>query len=167
MRKFFYAAILTIIPAPVFAADVGVAVTVGQPGFYGQIILGNAPAPEVINPQPVVVEPGPAPMAPIYLHVPPGYERHWGRHCHEYNACGRPVYFVGDNWYNNVYVPHYRRHEDEYRRHEGEWRERREDRGDDRERGYERDDRDRERDRRDEERDREHDRRDEERDRDR
>jgi uncharacterized protein YcfJ len=26
----------------------------------------------------------------------------------QYNACGRPVYFVDDRWYNDVYVPHYR-----------------------------------------------------------
>jgi len=46
--------------------------------------------------------------APIYLHVPPGHARHWARHCAQYNACGRPVYFVQDRWYNQVYVPHYR-----------------------------------------------------------
>ncbi len=158
MKKLFYAAVLALISAPVFAQDVGVAVTIGQPGFYGQIILGNAPPPEVIYAQPVIIAPGPVGLAPIYLHVPPGYEKHWGRHCHEYNACGRPVYFVRDGWYNDVYVPHYRRHEDEYRHHEGEWRERREERGYDRGsdhdrgdegrgRGRDREDRDRDRDR--------------------
>ena len=45
---------------------------------------------------------------PVYLHVPPGHEKKWGKHCHKYNACGQPVYFVRDNWYNEVYVPHYR-----------------------------------------------------------
>ena len=25
-----------------------------------------------------------------------------------YGACGRPVYFVQENWYNDVYVPAYR-----------------------------------------------------------
>jgi hypothetical protein len=44
---------------------------------------------------------------PIYLHVPPGHEKHWSKHCAQYNACGRPVYFVRDEWYNNEYVPHY------------------------------------------------------------
>lgn len=130
MKKFFFAAALALLSAPVFAQNVGVGVnvTIGQPGFYGQIILGNAPPPEVIYAQPVIVTPGPMMPPPIYLRVPPGYERHWRRHCHEYNACGRPVYFVRDRWYNNVYVPHYRRYEGEYRRHPGEWRERRFDR---------------------------------------
>ncbi|HKB60556.1 MAG TPA: hypothetical protein VKC56_10985 [Gallionellaceae bacterium] len=138
MKKFFYAAALALLSAPVFAQDVGVGVnvTIGQPGFYGQIILGNAPPPELIYPQPVIVAPGPMMPPPIYLRVPPGYERHWRRHCHEYNACGRPVYFVRDRWYNNVYVPHYRRYEGEYRRHHGEWGERRFDRDRDRDRGH-------------------------------
>ena len=39
---------------------------------------------------------------------PPGHMRHWDRHCHEYEACGRPVYFVDDGWYREVYVPRYR-----------------------------------------------------------
>ncbi len=158
MKKFLYAAALALASAPAVAQQVGVAVTIGQPGFYGQIILGNAPPPVVIYPQPVIIEPGPPGLAPIYLHVPPGHERHWRRYCHEYNACGRPVYFVNDGWYNNVYVPHYRRHEDEYRHHEGEWRGRRDERGYDRGRGYDRDqgrrDQDRRREHRDEDRDR-------------
>jgi len=28
-------------------------------------------------------------------------------YCPKYNACGRPVYFVRDRWYNEVYVPQY------------------------------------------------------------
>jgi hypothetical protein len=124
MKKLLYAAVLALVMVPAFAQNVGVGVniTIGQPGFYGQIVLGNAPPPEVIYPQPVVIVPGPAMAPPIYLRVPPGHERHWRRYCHEYNACGRPVYFVRDRWYNDVYVPHYRRHEDEYRRHPGDWR---------------------------------------------
>jgi hypothetical protein len=34
--------------------------------------------------------------------------QNWRKHCRKYNACGRPVYFVQDNWYNDVYVPRYR-----------------------------------------------------------
>lgn len=128
MKKFFLAAVLALVSAPLFAQDVGVSVTIGQPGFYGQIVLGNAPPPELIYPQPVVIVPGPAMPPPVYLHVPPGHERHWRRYCHDYDACGRPVYFVRDGWYNDVYVPHYRSHREEYRRHPGEWREHDEDR---------------------------------------
>ena len=38
-----------------------------SPGVYGQVQFGNGP---------------------------PGHAKHWAKHCREYNACGRPVYFV-------------------------------------------------------------------------
>ena len=91
------------------ATDVGVSISVGQPGFYGRIDIGNFPKPQVIYPRPVVITPVPVGVtySPLYLHVPPGHEKHWGKHCHKYNACGRPVYFVHHRWYNDVYVPEY------------------------------------------------------------
>jgi hypothetical protein len=46
---------------------------------------------------------------PIYLHVPPGHAKDWGKHCGKYDACGRRVYFVEERWYDNVYVPAYRK----------------------------------------------------------
>jgi hypothetical protein len=101
--------ILLAVPAALFAtqavaADVGVSLSVGQPGFYGQINIGNTAPPPVIYTQPTVVEQGPEYAGgPVYLHVPPGHEKHWAKHCAEYNACGRPVYFVRDDWYNNQY----------------------------------------------------------------
>ena len=99
-----------------FAADVGVSVTVGQPGFYGHIDVGDFPPPAVIYRQPIVVQPVPVAGPPLYLRVPPGHYKHWNKHCAQYDACGRQVYFVRDNWYNNVYVPRYReRHGDEHR----------------------------------------------------
>lgn len=94
-------------------AEAGVAVSVGQPGFYGQIVIGDAyPAPQVVYPQPVIIQPPPVAVVqpPMYLHVPPGHMKHWARYCGGYGACGRQVYFVQDNWYQNVYVPHYREH---------------------------------------------------------
>jgi hypothetical protein len=108
------------------AGDVSVSVNVNTPGVYGQITLGELPAPELLMPRAVVAIPtrivvsGPPPE-PLYLHVPPGHERHWERHCHEYNACGRPVYFVSHRWYQEVYVPrHELRHEErhEHRDHD-------------------------------------------------
>ncbi len=65
--------------------------------------------PQLIYPQPVVIQRAPEFVSapPIYLHVPPGHEKHWSKHCAEYHACGRPVYFVRDDWYNHEYVPHY------------------------------------------------------------
>jgi hypothetical protein len=102
---------------PVLAADVGVSVSVGQPGFYGRIDIGSFPQPQVIYPQPVVIQRVPVAVAPqpIYLRVPPGHARNWRKHCHKYDACSQPVYFVRDDWYNNVYVPRYR--EDQEREH--------------------------------------------------
>ena len=91
------------------ATEVGVSVTVGQPGFYGRIDIGNFPQPRLIYAQPVVIDPvrliESAP--PIYLHVPPGHAKNWRKHCRKYDACGRPACFVQDDWYDNVYVPEY------------------------------------------------------------
>lgn len=94
---------------PAFAA-VGVSVNVGEPGFYGRIDIGNAPAPQVIYAQPVVIREVRVAQAPqpLYLRVPPGHAQKWAKHCDKYDACGRPVYFVKDDWYQNVYAPHYR-----------------------------------------------------------
>ena len=115
MSCYVLAAALFAISGPVLAGNVGLSVTIGQPGFYGQIDIGNAPQPQLIYTQPVVVQPAPEfrSAPPIYLHVPAGYERHWRAHCAEYHACGRRVYFVRHDWYQNVYAPHYR--------HEHEW----------------------------------------------
>jgi hypothetical protein len=90
------------------AADVGVSISVGQPGFYGQIDIGNVARPPLIYAQPVWVQRTSVQLAPIYLRVSPGHERNWSKHCKHYGACGRPVYFVRDDWYRNTYVPAYR-----------------------------------------------------------
>jgi hypothetical protein len=84
-------------------AQPNVSVTVGgviQPGVYGRVVIGNAPPPVVIYPQPVIVT-QPAVVvrqAPIYLHVPPGHSKKWAKHCYKYNACNQPVYFVQNNY---------------------------------------------------------------------
>lgn len=100
-----------VLATPVFAADVGVSVGIGQPGYYGRIDIGNLPPPRLLYREPVVIAPAPAGVvrAPIYLHVPPGHARNWSRFCGRYNACGERVYFVQDRWYDDVYVPYYRR----------------------------------------------------------
>ena len=116
MKRYVFAAILAFSAAPAFATDVGVSVTVGEPGFYGRIDVGNYPPPVLVYPEPVVIQPVPVGVVykPIYLHVPPGHAKHWGKHCRKYNACGRPVYFVQDRWYNDVYVPRYREYHDDH-----------------------------------------------------
>lgn len=85
------------------AADVGVSISVSQPGVYGRIDIGRFPQPELVVAQPVVVRQprmvAAQPVQPVYLWVPPGHQRHWSRHCYRYNACGVPVYFVKESWY--------------------------------------------------------------------
>ena len=99
----------------VFAADVGVSVTVGQPGFYGRIDIGGFPPPQLIYDSPRYVQRVPAGRPPIYLRVPPGHIKHWDKHCREYHACGEPVYFVKDSWYQREYVPRYQERRGDYR----------------------------------------------------
>lgn len=132
-----------------FATDVGVSVSIGQPGFYGRLDIGGFPAPALLYPQPVMIQPVPMGRPPIYLRVPPGHARNWGKHCHEYRACGERVYFVQDNWYQREYVPHYQeRHGGprdfdrggDYRDdRRGDWRDDRGDRGRGHGRGHGRD----------------------------
>lgn len=160
MKRFL---IVTLIAAATLgsqaqAADVGVSVSIGQPGFYGRLDIGGFPAPALLYPQPLMIERVPLGRPPLYLRVPPGHAKHWRKHCHEYRACGEPVYFVRDDWYNREYVPRYqerhmdrrdydrdyygrddrnnRRHED---RHERRGDERYDGRGDNRGRGNEQD----------------------------
>jgi len=109
MQREFLAALLALsVSAPAFA-DVSVSVRIGQPGYYGRIDIGDYPSPMLIYPDPVIIARPPGVVrGPIYLRVPPGHMNNWGRHCYRYNACGRPVYFVQDTWYNDVYMPRYR-----------------------------------------------------------
>jgi hypothetical protein len=91
------------------AADVGVSITIGEPGFYGRIDIGDFPRPELVFPQAVIIRPVVnVERAPIHLHVPPGHARDWAKHCHKYGACSERVFFVQDRWYNDVYVPKYK-----------------------------------------------------------
>jgi hypothetical protein len=112
MKLSFAAAFLTIgIITPSLSADVGVSVSVGQPGFYGHIDIGDYPypQPQVIYRQPRIVERSYyVDREPIYLRVPPGHSKNWRKHCHQYNACAERVFFVQDNWYNREYAPRYR-----------------------------------------------------------
>jgi hypothetical protein len=92
------------------AADVSVSVTIGDPRFFGRIDIDSYPPPRLIFPRPIVIHAIPAGVvvAPRYLRVPPGHEKHWDKHCAKYDACGVPVYFVEDGWYNTVYAPAYK-----------------------------------------------------------
>lgn len=110
MKRFLIAAALAAatVTTPALAADVGVSVSIGQPGFYGQIDIGGYPQPQVLYRQPMIIERGSSMnRPPIYLRVPPGHAKNWRRHCREYNACGERVFFVQDNWYNREFAPRY------------------------------------------------------------
>ncbi len=109
MKRFLIAAALatTTITTPALAADVGVSVNIGQPGFYGRLDIGGFPQPPVIYSQPRVIERVSIDRPPIYLHVPPGHAKDWRKHCRQYNACGERVFFVHNNWYDREYVPRY------------------------------------------------------------
>lgn len=108
MKRILCSAALLLASAPVLAGDVGVSVTVDKPGFYGTIDIGDMPRPRTVNVQPVIVQPVVGVVEPVYMHVPPGHAKRWSRYCRQYDACGRPVYFVRDDWYRDTYVPHYR-----------------------------------------------------------
>lgn len=84
--------------------DVGVGITINQPGVYGRIEIGAQPPP-VLYPQPMIIQRPAvvAQQAPLYLYVPPGHAKHWGKHCARYNACARPVYFVQEDWVQERY----------------------------------------------------------------
>lgn len=114
MRSFLVATGIALLLASVALAEGHVSMEMGTPGFYGRIDIGGLPfphPPELIFPTPVIITPPRVRVvapAPVYLHVPPGHEKQWNKHCAAYHACGMPVLFVRDTWYDGVYVPAYR-----------------------------------------------------------
>jgi hypothetical protein len=122
MKRLLFAAALAVATVPALAADVGVPISIGQPGFYGQLDIGGYPPPPVIYRQPRFMYQAAMNRPPIYVHVPPGHARNWRKHCRQYNACGERVYFVQNDWYSREYVPRYQE----------QHRDRRDDRRDDR-----------------------------------
>ncbi|WP_370868098.1 hypothetical protein [Methylotenera sp.] len=92
----------------------GVSVSIGQPGFYGRIDIGDYPypQPQVIYRQPRIIERVYMEREPIYMRVPLGHAKNWRKHCRQYGACGERVYFVRDSWYNHEYAP---RHQELHR----------------------------------------------------
>jgi uncharacterized protein YcfJ len=111
MKRLLCAIAAVTVSVSAFATNVGVSVSAGQPGFYGRIDIGNVPQPpQLVYAEPVVIQPMSVGVVrqPIYLHVPPGHAKNWRKHCGKYHACGHPVYFVQETWYNDVYVAYYR-----------------------------------------------------------
>jgi hypothetical protein len=121
MRSLIFS-MLALAAVPLAHAQVSISgVISGQvaPGVYGQVVIGGGPPPPVVYAQPVVAQPPPVfvgapPVEPIYLHVPPGHAKHWDKHCHEYNACNRPVYFVRSAEYDEPkHHKHHNKHDDD------------------------------------------------------
>lgn len=130
MKHLLFAAALAAITVPSLAADVGVSLSIGQPGFHGHLDIGDFPQPRVIYQQPRVMYRAAMHRPPIYLHVPLRHAKNWRKHCRTYNACNERVYFVRDDWYQHEYVPRYQeRHGD---RRDDRRDDRRGDRGNDR-----------------------------------
>ena len=68
------------------------------PGVYGRVDVSNGVIPPLLYAQPVIIAQAPVAVQPVYMHVPPGHAKKWRKHCHKYNACGTPVYFVQANY---------------------------------------------------------------------
>ncbi len=115
-------AVAVTISTPVFAADVGVSISIGEPGFYGRLDIGDYPQPQVIYRRPMIIERNSMNRQPVYLRVPPGHARNWRKHCRKYDACGEQVYFVRDSWYSREYVPRYQKSHGDHRGGDGDHR---------------------------------------------
>ncbi len=105
MKKILPVAMLLVAGATQ-AADGGVSIQVGQPGFYGRIDIGNVAPPPVVVAEPVWVQRRPVHVEPVYMRIPPGHQKHWDKYCAQYDACGVPVYFVREDWYQERYREH-------------------------------------------------------------
>lgn len=92
---------------PALAVEARGSATIDLGGFFGRIDIGGLPPPVLVAPTPVIIAPQPHAVVrqPVYLRVPPGHAKHWAKHCHRYSACGQPVYFVQEGWYQSTYLP--------------------------------------------------------------
>ena len=112
MKHVLISILAAVAAVPAWAADVGVSVSISEPGVYGRIDIGRFPQPQVIVPQPVIIQPAPrvvaaTPVQPIYMWVPYDHRKNWAHHCENYHACGVPVYFVRHDWYNREVREHH------------------------------------------------------------
>jgi len=78
-----------------------------ESGIYGRLDLDGLARPQVINTKPLLADSssGRASAEAIYVHVPPGEEKHWRARCRIYDACDVPVHFVTESWFLDVYLP--------------------------------------------------------------
>jgi hypothetical protein len=92
------------------------------PGVYGRIDIGSVPQPVMLYEQPIIIKQSRRHRhsQPIYLHVPPGHAKNWGKYCYRYNACDQRVYFVRSREYEPHYQPEHQRrdHDKHYDKHQ-------------------------------------------------
>lgn len=91
------AVLLSLALVPTKASAVNISIGVGGevlPGVYGSVNIDNGYYPALVYAEPLIVTRPSRILAPVYLHVPPGHLKKWGRYCGRYGACSRPVYFV-------------------------------------------------------------------------
>jgi hypothetical protein len=108
VKKLMFAT-LVVAALPALAADVGVSVQISQPGVYGRIDIGRFPQPQLVLAQPILIQRPTVVVQrpePVYMWVPPGHRKNWKKHCSRYGACGVPVYFVDDQWYDRKVKGH-------------------------------------------------------------
>jgi hypothetical protein len=86
---------LAVLPGAVHAVNVSIGVG-GEvlPGVYGTVNIDNGRYPVLVYDEPLIVRRQARIASPVYLHVPPGHLKKWGKYCDRYGACARPVYFV-------------------------------------------------------------------------
>jgi hypothetical protein len=78
LKRFLISGLLLAASGTALAADVGVSISVGQPGFYGRIDIGDYPYPQprLIYSNPIIVHRHPGVYyEPLYLRVPPGHAK--------------------------------------------------------------------------------------------
>jgi len=111
MKRFLAVLALAVASTTALATNVGVSVTIGDPGYRGRIDIVNVPPPQLVFPEPVIIETVPVGVVrqPVYVYVPVTEAKEWRKYCKKYKACGQPVYFVQETWYNEVYVPEYKK----------------------------------------------------------
>ena len=117
MKSTLAAALATslLVGLPAQAADVGVSVSISQPGVYGRVDIGRFPQPQLVVAQPVIIQRQVVVVQapePVYMWVPPGHRKNWRQYCGQYQACGVPVYFVKDDWYDREVKGHGRKDKD-------------------------------------------------------
>ena len=80
--------------APMQAQAVNISIGVGGevlPGVYGSVNIDNGRYPALVYAEPLIVTRPSRILSPVYLHVPPGHLKKWGRYCGRYDACSRPA----------------------------------------------------------------------------